>query len=111
VYYERDMTINPAFPWNQGPRHPTLAEVDLETVLLHEFGHMAGNLQHATGCRNSPLVDKAGFGEWWRSPSDWYRIGCPSPGQVASVAAATARAVVPAGELRVTRKTVVTLLD
>jgi hypothetical protein len=64
-------------PWAPGPAYPTTAEVDLETVLLHELGHFAGNLRHApVGCNNTPMVEALGPGEWWRSPTDWHYDAC-----------------------------------
>jgi hypothetical protein len=40
---ERDLILRADIPWEQGPAHPGRARIDLETVLLHEFGHVAGN--------------------------------------------------------------------
>ena len=64
-------------PWAQGPAHPTDDEYDLETVILHELGHWAGNLRHTpVGCHDTPMVKGLGPGEWWRSPSDWHYDAC-----------------------------------
>jgi hypothetical protein len=72
---ERDLFLRADLRWQQGPAHPTLAEVDLETVLLHEFGHVAGNRRHAPRCRDTPMIVALGRGEWWRSPRDFsYRF-------------------------------------
>jgi hypothetical protein len=68
---ERDLFLRADLPWQQGPAHPTLTEVDLETVLLHEFGHVAGNRRHAPRCRDTPMIVALGRGEWWRSPRDF----------------------------------------
>ena len=66
-------------PWAQGPAHPTSEEYDLETVVLHELGHWAGNLRHTpVGCHDTPMVKGLGPGEWWRSPSDWHYDACGS---------------------------------
>jgi hypothetical protein len=40
-------------------------------VLLHEFGHVAGNRRHAPRCRDTPMIVALGRGEWWRSPGDF----------------------------------------
>jgi hypothetical protein len=74
---ERDLALLPAVPWAQGPAHPTAEEYDLETVILHELGHWAGNLRHTpVGCHDTPMVKGLGPGEWWRSSSDWQYDGC-----------------------------------
>ena len=76
---ERDLALLPDVPWAQGPAHPTGDEYDLETVILHELGHWAGNLRHTpVGCHDTPMVKGLGPGEWWRSPSDWHYDGCGS---------------------------------
>jgi hypothetical protein len=59
--------------------HPTGEEYDLETVVLHELGHWAGNLRHTPiGCHDTPMVKGLGPGEWWRSSSDWHYDACGS---------------------------------
>jgi hypothetical protein len=74
---ERDLALLPDVPWAQGPAHPTGEEYDLETVVLHELGHWAGNLRHTpVGCHDTPMVKGLGPGEWWRSSSDWHYDGC-----------------------------------
>jgi hypothetical protein len=74
---ERDLALRPDLPWAPGPAYPTDEQVDLETVLLHELGHYAGNLRHAAvGCNNTPMVEALGAGEWWRSPTDWHYDAC-----------------------------------
>ena len=76
---ERDLALLPDVPWAQGPAHPTGDEYDLETVVLHELGHWAGNLRHTpVGCHDTPMVKGLGPGEWWRSPSDWHYDACGS---------------------------------
>ena len=76
---ERDLALLPEVPWAQGPAHPTSDEYDLETVILHELGHWAGNLRHTpVGCHDTPMVKGLGPGEWWRSPSDWRYDACGS---------------------------------
>ncbi len=74
---ERDLALRPDLPWAPGPEHPTSGEIDLETVLLHELGHFAGNLRHTpVGCHDTPMVVALGPGEWWRSPTDWHYDAC-----------------------------------
>jgi hypothetical protein len=74
---ERDLALLPDVPWAQGPAHPSGEEYDLETVILHELGHWAGNLRHTpVGCHDTPMVKGLGPGEWWRSPTDWHYDAC-----------------------------------
>jgi hypothetical protein len=73
---ERDITVDPRITWNPGPAHPAADQYDLETVLIHELGHMAGNKPHVPPCTNSPMWEALDYGEWWRSPSDWYGKTC-----------------------------------
>ena len=69
----------PTCPGPQGPAHPAGDEYDLETVILHQLGHWAGNLRHTpVGCHDTPMVKGLGPGEWWRSPSDWHYDACGS---------------------------------
>jgi hypothetical protein len=74
---ERDLALLPDVPWAQGPAHPSGEEYDLETVVLHELGHWAGNLRHTpVGCHDTPMVKGLGPGEWWRSSGDWHYDAC-----------------------------------
>jgi hypothetical protein len=74
---ERDLALLPDVAWAQGPAHPSGEEYDLETVILHELGHWAGNLRHTpVGCHDTPMVRGLGPGEWWRSPTDWHYDAC-----------------------------------
>jgi hypothetical protein len=85
---ERDLALLPDVPWAQGPAHPTAEEYDLETVILHELGHWAGNLRHTpVGCHDTPMVKGLGPGEWWRSSSDWHYDGCGSGGRARAASA------------------------
>jgi hypothetical protein len=78
---ERDLILRADIPWQQGPDHPTRAQIDLETVLLHEFGHVAGNRFHAPrGCRDTPMVVGLATGEWWRSTGDFSYRACTAGG-------------------------------
>ncbi len=73
---ERDLALNPDENWTAGPDYPALDEVDLESVLLHELGHMAGNRRHRKHCANSPMIDALGEGEWWRGSRDHWFADC-----------------------------------
>jgi hypothetical protein len=70
---ESDLALNAGENWNAGPDYPALDQVDLESVVLHELGHMAGNKKHRARCTNSPMIDALGAGEWWRGARDkWF---------------------------------------
>jgi hypothetical protein len=70
---ESDLALNASENWNAGPNYPALDQVDLESVLLHELGHMAGNKKHKARCSNSPMIEALGAGEWWRGARDkWF---------------------------------------
>lgn len=73
---ERDLALRAAETWAAGPSYPGLSEIDLESVLLHELGHMAGNKQHQSPCANSPLDEVLGAGEWWRGTRDQWFGSC-----------------------------------
>jgi hypothetical protein len=78
---ERDLIIRADIPWQDGPDHPTRAQIDLETVILHEFGHVAGNRFHVPrGCRDTPMVVGLATGEWWRSTADFSYRACNTGG-------------------------------
>ena len=77
IIAEKDLLLNASVNWTPGPAYPAANEFDLESTLVHEFGHMAsGRNVHAYGCDNTPMIVSAGPGEWWRSPTDWFRDGC-----------------------------------
>ncbi len=77
VAVEKDIQISRSVFWEEGPAYLLSSDYDLESVLIHEFGHMAsGRNVHVYGCVNSPMVVAAGPGGWWRSPTDWVRTGC-----------------------------------
>jgi hypothetical protein len=74
---ERDLILRADIPWQDGPEHPTRREIDLETVILHELGHFAGNRFHIPrGCRDTPMVVGLATGEWWRSTRDFAYRAC-----------------------------------
>ena len=75
---ERDIIINPRLRWEDGPPKPSTNELDLLTVLLHEFGHFAGDPNHRRRCVNSPMVEEIRFGEWWHSRTDFRWFDCGS---------------------------------
>lgn len=73
---EQDTYLRYDAPWAPGPALPDARHVDLETTILHELGHYAGNGRHARNCRDSPMWASLGPGEWWHSPTDWFQHGC-----------------------------------
>ncbi|MDO8214038.1 hypothetical protein [Conexibacter sp. CPCC 206217] len=88
---ERDLSLALGVPWWVGPGPPPSNQVDLQTVIVHELGHYAGN-DHVRNCTNSPMWTGLRPGEWWYSRSDWFQFGCPNvPSPTAIATAATAR--------------------
>jgi hypothetical protein len=76
---EADVAFSTAFYWNQGPGYPGSDQIDLPTVEFHELGHFHDpNRPHGHRCSGSPLTESLGYGEWWRSRSDWYEEYCTS---------------------------------
>lgn len=73
---EQDTYLRFDAPWVPGPARPDAWHVDLETVILHELGHYAGNRGHAHNCRDTPMWVGLRSGDWWRSPTDWFQHGC-----------------------------------
>jgi hypothetical protein len=63
-------------PWVDGPELPTLKHWDLQTVLLHELGHYAGN-PHSPKCNDSPMWSGLLDGDWWHTVADTRHTGCP----------------------------------
>jgi hypothetical protein len=84
---EQDLALNPAEDWAAGPGYPELGQIDLESVLLHELGHMAGNKRHRPLCTNSPMIVALGAGEWWRGARDHWFAGCDAAAASVSSAA------------------------
>lgn len=82
---DRDVRIDARVRWEQGPAYPDAGETDLQTVLIHELGHVAGN-GHQRYCVNSPMVVSLSRGEWWRTEDDYQWMGC---GRTARIATAT----------------------
>jgi hypothetical protein len=81
---ERDTALNPTVPWQQGPAYPGPDEYDLETVIIHELGHWAGN-NHRRSCSN-PMLAAIDAGDWWRDTTDYRFSGCGVKARIASVA-------------------------
>jgi hypothetical protein len=78
VIAERDVIIGLGVPWMKHEEYPDDSHIDLESVVLHELGHMAGNRHHQPRCTNSPMVEAIGTGEWWHTPQDWFERTCGS---------------------------------
>jgi len=72
---EQDTRFAYGAPWEPGPALPDDRHFDLETVIIHELGHYAGN-HHVRNCRDSPMWVALSPGEWWHSPTDWFQHGC-----------------------------------
>lgn len=92
---ERDLALAYGVPWHAGPGIPPRDRVDLQTVIVHELGHYAGN-DHVRNCTNSPMWVGLRPGEWWWSRADWFQAGCrnaPSTPAVATAAAVRDAAV------------------
>lgn len=75
VVIERDVVLNDRLRWEAGPAYPWLDEADLESVVIHELGHFAGN-RHVGYCSRSPMAVAAQLGDWWRSPLDRFTRAC-----------------------------------
>ena len=89
---ERDLSLAVGVPWWVGPGPPPSNRVDLQTVIVHELGHYAGN-GHVRNCTNSPMWTGLRAGEWWYSRSDWFQFGCgDAPAPTVPATPATARA-------------------
>jgi hypothetical protein len=73
---DRDVALNARVPWNAGPWYPDGSQFDLESTVLHELGHFAGNPRHQPRCTDSPMVEALGPGEFWRAPNEWFEFGC-----------------------------------
>lgn len=82
--FEQDLALRAGESWGAGPGYPGLDEIDLESVLLHELGHMAGNKKHRSRCANSPLDESLGAGEWWRGARDKWFGGCSATASATS---------------------------
>jgi hypothetical protein len=87
---ERDLALSTDQLWAAGPAYPGLDQIDLESVLLHELGHMAGNKRHRARCANSPMIEALGAGEWWRGARDHWFENCSTYARAASARSLTA---------------------
>lgn len=71
---ERDVALSTRITWQQGPEYPGPDEFDLESVIIHELGHWAGN-QHRRSCSN-PMLRALDAGDWWRDVDDYHFAHC-----------------------------------
>ncbi len=85
VVIERDLELNADQNWSAGPDYPALDQIDLESVLIHELGHMAGNKRHLGRCTNSPMGRALGAGEWWRGSRDKWFGQCSTRARASSL--------------------------
>ncbi len=83
VVTDRDIMLRRSARWEAGPALPDDEEYDLQSVLLHEFGHLAGNEGHARGCAVTPMTPALAPGDWWRSTLD-HRLVCRAGARAAS---------------------------
>ena len=60
--------------WQQGPAYPSVAQLDLETVIAHELGHWAGN-GHRRACSHL-MTSAIDAGDWWRDTADSHFAAC-----------------------------------
>jgi hypothetical protein len=81
---DRDILLRRDVPWALGPAWPTPEQFDLQTTLIHEFGHLAGNLRHAANCDVAPMTPSLAPGDWWRSTLD-HRVVCRPGARSASL--------------------------
>lgn len=100
---ERDIAINARANWQPGPHYPAADQFDLETTILHEFGHMAGNGSHPPSCSDTPMNATASPGSWWRAPSDRNLRGCRPPLSEQSPARLLEQVTAPADGHHLTR--------
>ncbi|MBB4664465.1 hypothetical protein [Conexibacter arvalis] len=91
---ERDTRLAVGAPWHAGPGRTPPDRIDLQTVIIHELGHYAGN-DHVRNCTNSPMWVALRPGEWWHDRRNWFQHGCGSQARAArgngSAAAGRAR--------------------
>ena len=80
---DRDVLLQSDVPWEPGPAWPEATEFDLQTVLIHELGHFAGNQRHDANCTVAPMTPSLSPGDWWRSTLD-HRVVCRSGARAAS---------------------------
>ena len=81
---ERDTAFDLSVPWQQGPAYPTPEQYDLETTMIHELGHWAGN-DHVKRCSPSPMVAALGAGDWWRDTADYRYADCGTKASAANL--------------------------
>jgi hypothetical protein len=93
--YEYDVRLNSRFTvWQTGPAYPSTNQVDIESVLLHELGHVAGLGHTSEPCpTSSPMAASSFSGDWWRSATDYSKTFCKQRNGLARRTADAARPV------------------
>jgi hypothetical protein len=80
-----------------GPRHPVQqTRIDMATMLADALGRVAGAPVGDACASQTPVADDLRPGDWWRSPGDVRRIGCPR-------SRAAARSAARSGQVRYVR--------